>query len=103
MARFYFGPYEEDGAFPKQYWQQYMKENFLNEIELRAAKIEYGTDYFFCSNPKIYETGLKGNCGAHCDQYSPRNGKNGRCRFSKNCYEPVGDPIILKRTAPIGA
>lgn len=35
-------------------------------------------------------------CGKECSYYKPRNGKNGRCRFSRNCYEPdYKNPMIL--------
>jgi hypothetical protein len=67
--------------------KQFMIENDIKEMEVFEAKIEYGNGLFYCS--KIDEVGGVGNgCGEFfCDKYSPRNGKNGRCRFSGHTYE----------------
>ena len=65
-------------------------------IILEEMKIEYGSDYFWCSVSG--EPGIVGesDCGRLCKDYEPRNKKNGRCRFSKNCYEGTGKFFELK-------
>jgi len=61
----------------------------------RAAKMNT-TNYFFCAaNMEAGESG-PGTCGVQCSDYEPRNGKNGRCRFHKHCYEPdLNDTITI--------
>lgn len=73
----------------------YMKMNHINEMEVNEAQIEVGTSYFYC---RYYdEVGEVGeSCGKVCGKYKPRNGKNGRCIYSDNCYIPTDKTIILK-------
>ncbi len=88
--------FDTDGeyAYDRQYWLEYMQENNLDEIRLFEAVPEYGTGYFWCG--EYFEVGEVGEgCGKACEAYSPRNGKNGRCRFSNHLYSP-GKEIILK-------
>lgn len=47
----------------------------------------YGQGVFYCSFFNEVGETRNGGCGNSCKDYKPRNGKNGRCRFSKNCYE----------------
>ena len=77
-----------------------MKESELTEIEIFPAKIVIGESYAYCSEwGEIIDTEDK-SCGKQCSEYSPRNGKSGRCRHSKNCYEPSDEPIILRQPKP---
>ena len=94
--KFYFRA-DDDGSccYLKKDILEQMKENFIDEIKVFKAKPVYGTGYFWCTvNQDVGEVGQ--GCGKLCYQYKPRNGKNGRCRFSGYCYEPDDKPIILK-------
>jgi hypothetical protein len=72
-----------------------MKEEGIDEIELIEAEMEAGTGYFYCT--QYGECGIVGeSCGKFCDEYKPRNGKNGRCRFSANTYEQTEKHFTLK-------
>jgi hypothetical protein len=67
----------------------------LSEIKVSPAKIVTREDYAYCS---FYQDAIEvraGDCGKLCHDYQPRNGKNGRCRHSKNCYEPTDEQIII--------
>ena len=84
------------------------KQHFIDEalelgkpIILHGAQMLTGEDYFFCS--VFSEFGLRedSGCGIDCAEYKPRNGKNGRCRYSKNCYEPSGKKYKVILTAKI--
>jgi hypothetical protein len=93
MAKSYFQVGAEM-CYPLKYHFQYMKENDIKEMEVFKAEIEHGTGYFFCHEfDKIGE--VNEECGKYCGKYSPRNGKNGRCRFSGYVYTP-GKSKILK-------
>jgi hypothetical protein len=72
---------------------EYMRENEIPEMTVNLAKIEFGTGYFFCREfQDIGEVGE--SCGKQCKKYIPRNGKNGRCKHSGNCY---GKTNVTKR------
>lgn len=98
MSKYYFQENDEN-CYTLKYHKEYMKENDLKEMKVFKAVIEKGTGYFFC---KIFESvGESGtgwfdsDCGKMCEHYKPRNGKNGRCRFSAGVYEE-GEMKILK-------
>jgi hypothetical protein len=71
------------------------KDQGLNEIEVIEAERDTGQGYFYCKH--FQEVGEVGEgCGNMCDAYKPRNGKNGRCRFSGYCYERTDNKQIIK-------
>lgn len=90
---------DETGAYSKDYFIERMKEEGLTEIEVFPAVMMKGEDYAWCSEYCEPVEVKAGDCGKICENYKPRNGKNGRCRFSKNCYEPAEKSIILKLKA----
>lgn len=95
--KYYFAEgLEEEGCLRKNDWEDYIKFNEIKEVKLIEAKIEYNTEYFYCS--MLHETGLKdeGTCGTICKYYMPRNKVSGRCIHSKNCYTETDKTIILK-------
>lgn len=69
----------------------------VDEIEVEEARLDTSASgkYFYCT---FYnEIGNVGeNCGKICSEYAPRNGKNGRCRYSAHCYEPTGKKRTIK-------
>lgn len=94
--KYYFLNKDSEMCYTKDHFIDLMKDNDLTEIEVYPAKMVKGESYSWCTELQdAIETG-RGDCGRSCDDYKPRNGKNGRCRFSKNCYEPDEKPIILK-------
>lgn len=74
--------------------KNYMETNLLNEITVHPAVMDLKSDYFYCS--EYGECGVVGeSCGEQCDSYEPRNGKNGRCRYSLNLYTPDLEKEII--------
>lgn len=76
-----------------------MKENLVNEIRIETAMPDKDTEFFFCT--KRSECGEKfdehGNrtCGKECEDYTPRNGKRGCCKYRTACYSPSGEEYVL--------
>lgn len=87
---------DETGAYTKDYFIERMKEEGLTEIEVFPAIMMKGEDFGWCSEFGDAIEVRSGDCGRFCEHYNPRNGKNGRCRHSKNCYEPADKSIIIK-------
>ncbi len=95
MARYYFATTDGENCFPIDHFRDEMRQQGITEMQVYPAKIQIGEDYFFCQ--EFGEPGLKGEgCGKDCESYDPRNGKNGRCRYSANCYEPEDKPVTIK-------
>jgi hypothetical protein len=89
----YFETKDSELCYPLDYFTD-KADPKETELVLYEAKIEYNVGYFWCDHFKnIGEVGL--GCGLQCKYYKPRNGKNGRCRHSKSCYE-VGKKVIIK-------
>ena len=94
--KYYFEKIDSEKCYNKNYFIELMKDNDITEMEVYPAIIEYDTDYFWCA--EFEEACEKGEgCGRWCEEYKPRNGKNGRCISHKNCYEQAEKPITLKR------
>ena len=83
-AKYYFGD-DEEWCYTLDYFTEQLGGG-LDELTVYPAKIMIGEDFYFCR--EFGEVGKVGDgCGKDCGKYSPRNGKNGRCRYSCNCYE----------------
>lgn len=65
-------------------------ETQTSAIILELMQIEYNADYFWCTEDSDIYSHEDADCGCNCKCYRPRNGKNGRCRFSRNPYEGSG-------------
>ena len=96
MSRYYFREDDDERCYLKKDIIQDMKENGMELLKVFEAKIATGEDYAYCSKYQDAIEVRSGDCGKLCPDYQPRNGKNGRCRHSKNCYDPTDDFIILR-------
>lgn len=84
-TKFYFRRIDDELCFTKEYHLQNMNEG-QTELEVFEATPVNDESFFYCK--AVGEMGETGNCGFCCDDYSPCNGKNGRCRHKGKCYEP---------------
>jgi hypothetical protein len=94
MSKFYFSKLDDERCYTLSEIKEDMRWEELHELEVTEAKIITGEDYFFCT--EFQDIGEVGQCGRQCSDYSPRNGKNGRCRYSGFCYEPTDVKRIIK-------
>jgi len=94
MSRYYFYNEEDERCVTLPEIKDMMADDKLTEKEVVSAKILTGEGFFYCR--EYGEVGEVGNgCGKECKSYNPRNGKNGRCTKSVNCYEH-GEKILIK-------
>jgi hypothetical protein len=74
-----------------------MKDEGLSEIEVYKAEPEKQSHIFWCEENSFCGCDTSETCGKlNCDQYHPRNGKNGRCKFHSATLYAHGEKIILK-------
>ena len=93
--KLYFSKLDDERCYTLNTIKALMDDAGINELEVTEAKRTTGEDYFFCTEfQDIGEVGQ--DCGKQCSQYKPRNGKNGRCRYSGHCYEPTDKKRIIK-------
>ena len=70
-----------------------MSDNGIKEKVVFEAITDKCKDYFYCSYHN--EGGESGMCGKSCDEYKPRNGKNGICKYRMFCAEK-GEQVLIK-------
>jgi hypothetical protein len=94
--KYYFQNEDSEQCFTKDYFLEYMADNDLKEMQVFPVRMIKGSEYSYCM--EFQDAGeTKEMCGKlNCDKYTPRNGKNGRCKYNRNCYEPVDDAITIK-------
>lgn len=94
----YYFCYELDEfmCFPLKTIKDKMYEVGIKEAKIVEAKMLIGRGFYFCQEFGYVGETSEGNCGKFCEKYSPRNGKSGRCRHSKNTYEPTEKTITIK-------
>ena len=94
MVKYYFGD-DEGRCYTLDYFLEKLGGG-CDEMTVYPAKMVTGQPFFHCTKLcEVMEVGER--CGNQCGGYKPRNGKNGRCVHSNNCYEPMNDkPKILK-------
>ena len=93
MSRFYFYNTEDEMCVTLSSIKDKMRFDNITEKEVTTAKMVVGDNVFYCSHlGEMGETGQ--GCGKECKYYVPRNGKNGRCTHSKNCYEHASKILI---------
>lgn len=68
------------------------QDGFIEKTVYKAIR-ETGVDHFYCKH--YGEVGEKGECGAFCKEYRPRNGKSGNCTHNGYCYER-GEKLTIK-------
>lgn len=96
-ARYYFSDHNDERCYTIKFMLEWMKDEGMENLTVYPAKMMVGDGYFFCTFYR--ECGLVGEgCGKVCKEYLPRNGKNGRCKYSNNCYEPDYENMIILTT-----
>ncbi len=96
MSKYYFADFNDDGCHTISTIEEMMKEQHIELAMVEEAKPELGNGYFYCSAFGEIGDSSDSNCGRACEKYEPRNGKNGRCRFSGHTYEGTGKSFALK-------
>lgn len=94
---FYFKYKDAELCYSKEYFIDKMKERGVTEIEVfeglpfKSKGIFWCSEQCFCGDNSYY------TCGKQCDDYKPRNGKSGCCKYYKtSLYQACEEPTILK-------
>ena len=94
--KLYFSKLDDERCYTLSDIKKDMRGLELNELEVTEAKRMTGQGWFFCTKIQYSDEVDFSGCGKTCECYSPRNGKNGRCRYSGYCYEPTDNKRIIK-------
>ncbi len=101
-SRFYFdadsvdaGADDELRCHPLKHHQDMLAVDGKESIRLYPAQMITGNGDFYCIEFGFWGQRGEHHCGRACEAYTPRNGKNGRCKFSKNLYDYLADEAVL--------
>lgn len=92
MKKLYFENEDAENCYPEAWFQQKMKEEELEEITVLEANKSKEKEYIYCT--AIDSCGESSGCGKQCEDYEPRNGKNGCCKHRRTMYEH-GEEVML--------
>ena len=96
MSKLYFSKLDDERCYTLKEIREDMRWEELYELEVTEAKRITGEPFFYCTKYKAMSE-VGDTCSKlWCADYSPRNGKNGRCRHSGYCYEPTDKKRIIK-------
>ena len=88
---------DEEYCYPLQAFIDRINDGEV-EIILQEARRLIGSDFMWCKKQgECVERGSY-SCGKlECNDYKPRNGKNGCCIHLINSYEPSGPELFLTK------
>ena len=96
MSKLYFSKLDDERCYRLNTIKALMDDAGINEMEITEAKRITGEPFFYCTKYKAMSE-VGDTCSRlWCADYSPRNGKNGRCRYSGYCYEKTDVKRIIK-------
>ncbi len=87
QMKLYFRTEDSELCHPIDYFKDEMKDGGILEMEVFEAVKDKSLHHFWCK--VIDEVCSKDDdvtCGKDCEDYSPCNGKSGRCRHKTHCY-----------------
>jgi hypothetical protein len=86
---YYFSDTDSEVCYTIDYFYEQLNDNDLTQMQIYPAIRMTGEPFFWCSIIcDCFECG-ENTCGKfNCNDYKPRNGKNGRCYYHRNCYTP---------------
>lgn len=90
--QYFFENEDAEHCYQEDHFQNQMQKDGLTEITVLEANKSTDKQYIYCVS--IDECGEASGCGKECDDYEPRNGKNGCCRHRRAIYEH-GDEVTL--------
>ena len=95
--KLFFLTADDEICYTEEHYQDIMEQEELTEIEVYKAEPMKEKGIFWCSEHSFCGDNSSDTCGKlNCDEYEPRNGKNGCCKFYSTSLYSHGDKIILK-------
>jgi hypothetical protein len=96
MEKFYFKNKDSEICYNKKYFDEYMTEKGLKEMGVFEAIKYKSSDVFWCQVECLPGDDSQDTCGKQCNNYAPRNGKSGCCRYYSKYFYEKGQKIMLK-------
>jgi len=92
-------------SYSKDYILKLMKEQGVNKINLVEGKLDHDHTHFYCIQfdecGDSHDESGKSLCGNICEEYVPRNGKSGCCKYKRGCYELTDNVYTLYKNGKL--
>jgi hypothetical protein len=95
--QYYFLNEYSEICYTKSYFDEYMKDNGIDQVKVFEAIPDKTSGVFWCKCDCFCGDDSSESCGKQCLNYSPRNGKSGCCKYYTTTLYLRGDSIILRR------
>ncbi|MCL4538220.1 MAG: hypothetical protein M1378_01230 [Bacteroidetes bacterium] len=101
---FYIDTHEDEGHcytldFFKDRITDTEADDHAESFVLEEMMPDIGSGIYWCSKQQDFVDNTKESCGKfNCNDYSPCNGKSGRCRHLKNGLTGTGRVFLLEQT-----
>ena len=95
--KYYFEHNDSEICYQADYFQYEMYDAGLTEMEVYTAIPDNTLGVFWCKVDCFCGDDSSETCGKQCNNYEPRNGKNGCCKHHTSWLFIHGDKITLKR------
>ena len=92
--KLYFEDSHDEVCYPLDYFIEKMEED-ETELILYPAIPERMAGVFWCKEHLFCGDDSSDTCGNQCEEYKPRNGKNGRCRHHIEWVYSHGEPVKI--------
>jgi hypothetical protein len=81
MAQLFYMEKDDEIAYVLDWFKDLLEDNGKKEIILYEMKREFKTGFIWCSLLQECFENTDSMCGKVCEDYKPRNGKSGRCKY----------------------
>lgn len=95
----YFKKGKEEMCYDLETIRDHMRIDHIKELQVFEAEIDIGTGTFYCSKFGGVGDNSDMGCGKTCDEYAPRNGRSGICRYKRNTYSQTDRLVWIKLKA----
>lgn len=91
----YFKSEDDEYCYTRELLIDEMKDDGISEMKVFEAIPDTSKEYFFCKSANETSLSEEYPCGKTCEDYEPRNGKSGMCKYKTRCYT-WGKEVIIK-------
>lgn len=93
--KLYFKDEDSEICHTQEYFEDCMREDNIGEMIVFEALPEREPGIFWCKEYLFCGDGTQEYCGKQCDEYEPRNGVSGCCKFHTTKFYTWGDKVIF--------
>jgi hypothetical protein len=96
MKKLYFKDEDSEHCYPEDHFQDVMRFSRLTKIKVFEAVKSKDKNFIYCKEAQT--CGEASECGKDCEDYTPKNGKNGCCKNRGTMYDFGSEVELFLKT-----